>query len=124
MSALHVGLLLAYAAGMSAGQLLFKLAADSTFAPGAAGGVVDQALRLVVNPFFVCAMAMYFALSVMWVWILSFTPLSRAYPFVAAAFIVTPLLSHLFFKEALDLRFAAGVALIVCGLVLVVGRPA
>ena len=123
MSALHIGLLLVYAAGMSMGQLLFKLAADSA-SVGPSSSAVEQVIRMLSNPFFVIAMAMYFALSLMWVWILGFIPLSRAYPFVAAAFIVTPLLGHLFFNEALDLRFAFGLVLIVCGLVLVVGRKA
>lgn len=122
MTTLNIGLLFAYAAGMSVGQLLFKLAADSAFGNGGTIGAVDQIVRMLVNPFFIGAMVMYFGLSLMWVWILSFIPLSRAYPFVAAAFIVTPLLSHLFFKEALDLRFFLGLLLIVSGLMLVVGR--
>lgn len=124
MSFLHIGLLLAYSAGMSVGQLLFKLAADSAFNVGKDAGATSQVVRLVLDPFFLCAISMYFALSVMWVWILSFTPLSRAYPFVAAAFIVTPLLSHLFFQEPLDLRFVLGLVLIVAGLMLIVGRQA
>jgi drug/metabolite transporter (DMT)-like permease len=124
MSALNIGLLLAYSAGMSVGQLLFKLAADSAFGAAKQAGAASQMVRLVLDPFFLGAISMYFALSVMWVWILSFTPLSRAYPFVAAAFIVTPLLSHLFFHEPLDLRFALGLVFIVVGLMLIVGRQA
>ena len=122
MSALQIGLLLAYSIGMSIGQLLFKLASDSTLGAEGATSVGHQILRLGVNPFFLVAISMYFALAVLWVWILSFTPLSRAYPFVAAAFVVTPLLSHLFFHEPLDLRFGLGLLLIISGLVLVVGR--
>jgi len=124
MSALHIGLLLAYSAGMSVGQLLFKLAANSAFAASKDAAATNQFVRLVLDPFFLCAISMYFALSVMWVWILSFTPLSRAYPFVAAAFIVTPLLGRFFFHEPLDLRFILGLAFIVAGLVLIVGRQA
>jgi hypothetical protein len=35
------------------------------------------------------------------VWILSFTPLSRAYPFLALAFALTPALGCLVFAEPL-----------------------
>jgi drug/metabolite transporter (DMT)-like permease len=55
------------------------------------------------------------------VWILSFTPLSRAYPFVALAFAVTPLLGGMFFNEAISLRLLAGIVLILGGLFLVAG---
>ena len=62
----------------------------------------------------------YLGLSLLWVWILSVTPLLRAYPFVAIAFILTPLYRHFIFMEALDSRFYAGITLIIVGLLLVV----
>ena len=65
--------------------------------------------------------AAYFALSLLWVWVLSFTPLSRAYPFVALAFAVTPLLAALVFGEPLSTRLLVGLAVILGGLVLVGG---
>ena len=43
--------------------------------------------------FFVAAMLLYAALTLLWVWILTFTPLSYAYPFAALAFGMTPLLA-------------------------------
>ena len=67
------------------------------------------------------ALLLYCGLAVLWVWILSFTPLSRAYPFVAIAFFVTPMLGSLIFGEPLHLRALAGIVLILCGLVLVTG---
>ena len=42
-----------------------------------------------LNGYFFVAVILYAALTVLWVWILSFTPLSRAYPFVALAFALT-----------------------------------
>jgi drug/metabolite transporter (DMT)-like permease len=121
VSALQVTLLLAYAIGMSLGQLLFKFAAlsisPSAAAAPTAGG---QLFQLGLNPYFLGAMSLYFGLSVLWVWILTFTPLSRAYPFVALAFIITPFVSHFVFMEALDLRFYFGLTLIVIGLILVI----
>jgi len=58
---------------------------------------------------------------VLWVWILTFTPLSRAYPFVALAFAITPLLGGWIFGEPIDLRLGLGITVILCGLFLVVG---
>ena len=54
---------------------------------GAAGGdTSERLLGLLHNVYFLLAVLLYAGLSVLWVWLLSFTPLSRAYPFVALAF--------------------------------------
>src|SRR5437660_11479525 len=58
---------------------------------GAAGGWrwsarrADRRLSAQTGIFFV-ALILYAALTVLWVWILSFTQLSHAYPFLALAF--------------------------------------
>ena len=54
-------------------------------------------------------------------WVLTFTPLSRAYPFVAIAFALTPLLGALAFAEPLSARVLVGIAVVACGLFLVAG---
>ncbi len=41
---------------------------------------------------FFVALILYAALTVLWVWILSFTQLSRTYPFLALAFAIMPAL--------------------------------
>jgi drug/metabolite transporter (DMT)-like permease len=114
----QTSLLAAYAAGMAGGQLLFKTAAlqmpgDAPFA--------TRLIGLLQNGYFLAAVALYAALSVLWVWVLTFTPLSRAYPFVAIAFALTPLLGGLVFAEPLSLRLLLGVAVILGGLYLVAG---
>ena len=114
----QIALLVAYAAGMAGGQLLFKTAALRFAGDGALG---TRALSLLQNGYFIAAILLYGALSVLWVWVLTFTPLSRAYPFVAIAFAVTPLLGALVFAEPLSLRLLVGLAVIACGLVLVAG---
>jgi multidrug transporter EmrE-like cation transporter len=111
-------LLAAYAAGMAGGQILFKTAALRLTGEGALG---VRALSLAQNGYFVAAILLYGALSVLWVWVLTFTPLSRAYPFVAIAFALTPLLGGLIFAEPLSPRLLVGIAVIACGLVLVAG---
>ena len=78
-------------------------------------------MSLAQNGYFLLALVGYLILAALWVRILSFTPLSRAYPFAALAFVLTPLLGGLLFGEALPLRLLAGVAAIALGLVLVAG---
>jgi drug/metabolite transporter (DMT)-like permease len=114
----QIAILSAYALGLSGGQLLFKLAA-ARFAGTAP--VEERAISVVLSWSFLSALVLYFALSLLWVWILSFTPLSRAYPFVALAFAITPVLGGLLFAEQLSVRLVAGIAVILAGLVLVAG---
>ena len=114
----QVALLLAYAVGMAGGQLLFKAAALRYAAEAPLG---ERLLSLIQNIYFLTAAALYVALTVLWVWILTFTPLSRAYPFVALAFAVTPLLGGFVFGEPLTARLMIGIGFILCGLLLVAG---
>jgi drug/metabolite transporter (DMT)-like permease len=114
----QIALLAAYAVGMSGGQVLFKLAA---LRAGAAGGLWERLLGLAFNVYFLCALVLYGGFAILWVWILSFIPLSRAYPFVALAFALTPLLGGLLFGDTISLRLIAGIVFILCGLFLVTG---
>ncbi len=118
LSALQIVVLAAYAVGMAAGQVLFKLAAlrDAADLP-----LLARLLALAHNLYFIAALAAYLVLSAVWVWILSFTPLSRAYPFVALAFAMTSLLGSVLFAEPLTLRLMVGLGVILCGLLLVTG---
>jgi drug/metabolite transporter (DMT)-like permease len=52
----------------------------------------------------------------LWVWVLTFTPLSKAYLFVALALAVTPLAAALLFDEPLTLKLAVGIVLVLAGL--------
>ena len=118
LSLTQIALLAAYALGMAGGQILFKAAAlrlpaDVPFA--------ELVFGLAQNGMFVAALALYLVLSVLWVWVLTFTPLSRAYPFVALAFVITPILGGMVFGEPISLRLALGIAVIAFGLFLVVG---
>jgi len=118
LSFTQIALLIAYAGGMAGGQILFKMAALR----GAADGpLVERLSVMMLNGFFASAVLLYAALAVLWVWILSFTPLSRAYVFVALAFAVTPLLGAVVFAEPISVRLVVGIALIFCGLVFVSG---
>jgi drug/metabolite transporter (DMT)-like permease len=113
----QIALLVAYTIGMAGGQILFKLAAVHLNGTG----VAARLLSLTHNLYFVSALVLYGALSLLWVWILTFTPLSRAYPFVALAFALTPALGAWLFGEPVSFRLILGISLILCGLFLVVG---
>jgi len=111
----QVALLVAYAVGMAGGQFLFKLAALRT----PAVPMAERFVALLQDVVFLAALALYAILAILWVWILTFTPLSRAYPFVAIAFALTPLLGGLAFGEPLTLRLFVGIGVIFAGLVIV-----
>ena len=113
----QVALLVAYTIGMAGGQILFKLAAIHL----SGNGIAARLLALTHNLYFVSALVLYGALSLLYVWILTFTPLSRAYPFVALAFALTPALAAWLFGEPVSFRLIIGISLILCGLFLVIG---
>jgi multidrug transporter EmrE-like cation transporter len=116
LSAGQLAILVAYAVAMTGGQLLFKTAA---MRGAGAASFTERIAGSLFNGYFIVALILYAALTVLWVWILSFTPLSRAYPFVALAFALTPALGIMVFGEAASLRLAIGIVLIVCGLSLI-----
>jgi drug/metabolite transporter (DMT)-like permease len=118
LTLMQVVMLSIYAVGMASGQVLFKFAAQRVPAGGAAR---EQLTSLLGNTYLFVAFAFYCALAICWVWILTFTPLSRAYPFVALAFAITPVLGAWLFDEPISLRLGLGIVAVVLGLILVVG---
>ena len=118
LSFAQIAILVAYAGAMTGGQLLFKMAALRA-APE--GPFIERTMSLLLNGYFLVALVLYALLTVLWVWILTFTPLSRAYPFVALAFAATPLLGGLVFGEPLTVRLMLGIFLVLCGLFLIAG---
>ncbi len=63
----QIALLIAYAVGMSGGQVLFKMAAIRY---GLADGTTtERILNLLYNLYFLSALALYAGLAILWVWI-------------------------------------------------------
>jgi len=116
LSAFQIVVLCTYALGMAGGQLLFK---SASLRLPAGAPLMERVTSLATNGWFIAAIVLYFALSILWVWVLSFTPLSRAYLFVAIAFAVTPLLGAAIFSEPLSTRLLIGIAVICFGIILV-----
>ncbi len=101
---------------LSAGQVLFK----------STSGVLDAHssyrffVSLLGSPHFWAALCVYGAATLLWVFILSRVPLSRAMPFVALTFIIVPIISAVFFGERLNLMYWFGVFVIVVGVYITV----
>jgi drug/metabolite transporter (DMT)-like permease len=95
-------------AGIAAGQLLFKLCAESLRVEG------PWATRTVV--LFAAAMALYGTTTLAWIWVLQRAELGKIYPLMALAFVFVPLASHWLFGERFSMNYVLGIALIVAGI--------
>jgi len=116
LTASQIGLLVGYGAAMSIGQLLFKAAAQLG---GMEASLHARLAAIIANGYFMTALVLYVGLTVVWVWILTFTPLSYAYPFAALAFAITPLLAAAVFGDPVPFRLMLGCALIVVGIIVI-----
>jgi drug/metabolite transporter (DMT)-like permease len=93
-------------AGMAAGQILFKLAARGT--------VVD----ILTSSSFWAAACLYGVVTVLWVLLLREMDLARAYPLMAATYVLVPLAAGVVFGETFGPLYGVGVIFIVVGIVL------
>lgn len=109
MSARYI-LLIGFTLLMSSGQMLFKIAADS--------GQSRPLPAALMNGWLAAALALYGGATLLWVYILRTTPLSVAYPFAALSFVIVPIGAWTFFGEVLSWRYAAGMLLIILGILL------
>ncbi len=105
-------LLLALDVGL---QVLMKLAADQL--DPIPFGV--EWLRAAASSWLVwLSLAGYFATFVLWLAILHGSPLSAAFPATALVYVLVPLCGWVFLKEAFNAGQAAGIALILAGIIL------
>jgi drug/metabolite transporter (DMT)-like permease len=111
----QIFLLLAYSVGMSFGQLLFKQGAMALRAESNR----PLLLAAVTNVPLLLALLLYAGLTALWVYILSSTELSKAYPFMALAFVITPVLANVVLHERLPASYLIGLAAIILGLVVI-----
>lgn len=101
---------------LSIGQLLFKLAADSF--PSIIS--FNSLLAFTLNKHLISALIIYGFATFLWVWALSKMSLSFAYPFMALAFIIVPILSFLILDEPLTISSLVGGFVIIIGLTIAV----
>jgi drug/metabolite transporter (DMT)-like permease len=100
---------------MSAGQILFKLAARKMLAGE------SWASQIMFNPYLWVALLVYLSATALWVALLRQIPLHIAYPFVALAFVLVPIMGHLILNEPLRWHSVLGALVIVLGVWIAVG---
>ena len=96
---------------LSGGQFFFKKAADSLVAysvPRFLGSILS-------SPHFWAALLVYGFATLLWLFILSRMPLSKAIPFTALVFVIVPIISTVFFAEQLNLMYWIGAFVILIG---------
>lgn len=111
---------LSVVAMISAGQALLKLSSSSLPQEGL---TLTGTLAFALNPYLLAAIANYVTVFLLWIWVLRYADLSKAYPFLALTFAVVPAVGILFFGEKASLALVIGIALILTG-VAIIGRYA
>ncbi|HUS96939.1 MAG TPA: hypothetical protein VMX97_09395 [Hyphomicrobiaceae bacterium] len=120
MSLLYVVYLIGFALLLAVAQIVLKTGAVLAKSEAEAGTILDLMFALVLQWRFWVAIAMCGGLVFAWAWLLTFLPLSKAYPFVVLAFIFAGVLEHFVFGQTLSLTFFLGCALIAAGLVVMI----
>lgn len=115
----HLILLLLFALGMGVGQILFKTAAQRHAAILKEQGFLSGITALAGDGVFWMAASLYAGLTIYWVWLLSFLPLSRAYPATFFSLVVVSACSVFILHEPLSPLLLAGLFLISLGIFLV-----
>ena len=105
------------AAAISAGgQILLKYAMTQVGPLNFSPEVLMRAFR---QPFLPIAVLIYALAFLMWLEVLSKTPLSVAYPVLAITYVLVPLISHFLFNEQLRTSHYFGMFLILAGVALI-----
>ncbi|MFA5514951.1 MAG: EamA family transporter [Desulfuromonadales bacterium] len=111
----NIFLILICVGGIAAGQVLFKLTAQYMARTGGDGFSVWR----YANAYFVFAIFIYATTTLLWVWVLRSVPLNVAYPFMALAFFIVPVMSWFFLGEDLGVRHLFGNLLIISGILVI-----
>jgi multidrug transporter EmrE-like cation transporter len=112
MSPKDIALCAAFAIAMPMGQAFFKWAAVTDQSRAGAPLV----MRLATNVPLLLALAWYGLTALVWFYILTRLPLSRAYAFALAGTGLVPIIGWLIFKEPMSWRIAVGYLLMLAGL--------
>jgi drug/metabolite transporter (DMT)-like permease len=107
----HLAALLCVAL-IAAGQVLFKLVANSL---DASGTLFDRRVMAIGA----AALAIYGLATVFWILLLQRAPLGKLYPYMALSFVLVALASWLLLQETISIGHVAGLGLIVTGLLVI-----
>ncbi|HWR00324.1 MAG: transporter [Chlorobiaceae bacterium] len=112
MTVFQILLLLATVFLISVGQILFKMTANELSGVDFSSA---SSLVKVFTPILLLALSCYALSTAMWIGVLRITPLNKAYPFVALAFVIVPFLSRVFVGEHIRWTTIAGAVIILIG---------
>jgi multidrug transporter EmrE-like cation transporter len=115
MKLVNIGLLILFAIGMGTGQLLLKYSSQRQ-ASGNFSSIFERLAFCIFDWPFIVAAVLYALMLAYWTWLLTFLPLSKAYPFTFLSLAVVVLGSSMFFSEQLSSRFFIGLVIVVTGL--------
>lgn len=79
---------------------------------------IDSAIAIILNPGVIAAMAVYGVSIVMWMFVLSKTDVSLAYPFLGLGFAFVAIFSFMFLNEPLGVQKALGILVVSIGIIL------
>lgn len=111
LSPLHIIWAIACVLIIAIGQLLFKKVGMEIHSAG-------SWMSWRVLSIFGFAMFIYGLATLLWISLLRFVPLNKAYIFMALSFVVVPIASYFFFDETFSRGQYIGTALIVLGVVI------
>jgi drug/metabolite transporter (DMT)-like permease len=119
MNIIHVIALVCFSFMLSVGQIFLKKAVLIAQANTPSGLVRPLITAVLFTWQFWAAIALCGSLVLVWAWLLSLVPLSKAYPFVVLAFVFAAILEHFIFGTNLNPSFFVGCGLIVAGLIVI-----
>lgn len=105
---------LIFAVSLGVGQLFFKLAAEDM-----KSRLTTSWLMAALSPWLIAALFLYGFTTLLWIWILSQSELSKAYPFALLGAAFVPLLSYLILGESLSYSFFTGMILVIIGILVI-----
>jgi undecaprenyl phosphate-alpha-L-ara4N flippase subunit ArnE len=75
----------------------------------------DSFWRGALNPYLMVSLFIYMMTTILWIWLLRLVSLKQAYPLIALAFVIVPILARLFLGEKLELKSIIGGIIIFIG---------
>lgn len=113
-------LLILLSVSMSAvAQILLKTGLVAPSVTEAGSGVIATVLRMLLNPWVIGGLGLYFLGAIVWLFVLSRSEVSYAYPFVSLGFVLTMILGATIFGEHVGPARIVGTLLIISGIVFV-----
>lgn len=111
----EVFMVMIFSVGMGLGQLLLKYSAQRQLTNTESTWLLRIG-ALFSDWTFLLGIALYGLLLIYWVWLLTFLPLSRAYPFTLLSLVIAAIGGSFFFREPISNGFVIGLVLIGVGL--------